>query len=41
MGAKGVGLMVPGDNTQGITTDELLQVIAWIRSKSNGLTGNE
>jgi cytochrome c-L len=41
MGAKGVGLMVPGDNTQGITPDELLQVIAWIRSKSNGLTGNE
>lgn len=41
MGAKGIGLMVPGDNTQGITPDELLQIIAWIRSMSNGLTGNE
>ena len=42
MGAKGIGLMVPGDNTQGITTDELLQVIAWIRTKGDqGVTGNE
>ena len=41
MGAKGIGLMVPGDNTQGITTDELLQVIAWIRTKGDGITGNE
>ena len=41
MGAKGIGLMVAGDNTQGITTDELLQVIAWIRTKGDGITGNE
>ncbi len=41
MGAKGIGLMVPGDNTQGIKPDEILQVIAWVRSMSNGLTGNE
>ena len=41
MGAKGIGLMVAGDNTQGITTDELLQVIAWIRTKGDGTTGNE
>jgi cytochrome c-L len=41
MGAKGIGLMVPGDNTQGITPDELLQIIAWVRSMGNGLTGNE
>lgn len=40
MGAKGIGLMVPGDNTQGITPDEMLQVIAWIRSMGT-ITGNE
>lgn len=40
MGAKGVGYMVPGDDTQGITTDELLKVIAWVRSMS-AITGNE
>jgi len=40
MGAKGIGLMVPGDNATGITPDELLQVIAWIRSKGT-ITGNE
>ena len=41
MGAKGVGLMDPTDAKNGITTDELLQVIAWIRSKGDGVTGNE
>ena len=41
MGGKGVGVMVPGDNTQGIKPDEILQVIAWVRSMSSGLTGNE
>lgn len=41
MGAKGIGLMVPGDNTQGINPDEILQIIAWVRSMSSGLTGNE
>lgn len=41
MGAKGVGLMDPTDPKNGITPDELLQVIAWIRSLSDGITGNE
>ena len=41
MGAKGVGLMDPTDAKNGITTDELLQVIAWIRTKGDGTTGNE
>ena len=41
MGAKGVGLMDPTDPKNGITTDELLQVIAWIRTKGDGTTGNE
>ncbi len=40
MGAKGVGLMDPSDPANGITTDELLQVIAWIRSQGKS-TGNE
>lgn len=40
MGAKGVGLMDPNDKTQGITPDELLKVIAWIRSMGKA-TGNE
>lgn len=37
MGAKGFGLMVPDD---GITPDELLQIIAFIRSNGK-ITGNE
>jgi cytochrome c-L len=42
MGGKGIGIMVPGDTTQGMTTDELLKVIAWIRTKGDtGITGNE
>jgi cytochrome c-L len=41
MGGKGIGIMVPGDNTQGIKPDEILQIIAWVRSMSSGLTGNE
>ena len=41
MGAKGIGLMDPTDQKNGITPDELLKVIAWIRSMSSGLTGNE
>lgn len=40
MGAKGVGLMDPTDPKNGITPDELLKVIAWIRSMG-GVTGNE
>lgn len=40
MGAKGVGLMDPTDPKNGITTDELLQIIAWVRSHG-GVTGNE
>lgn len=39
MGAKGYGLMAPDD---GLTPDELLKVIAFIRSNSNvKATGNE
>ena len=41
MGAKGIGLMDPTDPKNGITPDELLKVIAWIRSMGTGLTGNE
>lgn len=40
MGAKGVGLMVPSDATVGIKPDEMLKIIAWIRSMSK-VTGNE
>jgi cytochrome c-L len=40
MGAKGIGLMDPSDPKNGITPDELLKIIAWVRSKSN-ITGNE
>ena len=40
MGAKGKGLMDPTDATNGLTPDEVLKVIAWIRSKGT-LTGNE
>lgn len=41
MGAKGIGLMDPTDPKNGITPDELLKVIAWIRSMNTGITGNE
>jgi cytochrome c-L len=40
MGAKGVGLMDPTDPKNGITPDELLKIIAWIRSMGD-ITGNE
>ncbi len=40
MGAKGVGLMDPTDPKNGITPDELLKIIAWIRSMGT-VTGNE
>jgi cytochrome c-L len=40
MGAKGIGLMDPTDAKNGITPDELLKIIAWIRSMST-VTGNE
>ncbi|MEO8418518.1 MAG: c-type cytochrome [Methylophilaceae bacterium] len=40
MGAKGKGLMDPSDPSNGITPDELLKIIAWIRSYG-GVTGNE
>jgi cytochrome c-L len=32
MGAKGIGLMDPTDPKNGITPDELLKIIAWVRS---------
>lgn len=35
MGAKGVGLMDPTDPKNGITPDELLKIIAWVRSMGN------
>ena len=40
MGGKGKGLMDPTDPANGITPDEALRVIAWIRSHG-GVTGNE
>ncbi len=40
MGAKGLGLMDPTDPKNGIAPDDVLKVIAWIRSKS-AVTGNE
>lgn len=40
MGAKGLGLMDPTDPKNGISPDELLQVISWIRSMGT-VTGNE
>ena len=41
MGAKGKGLMDLTDASNGLTPDELLKVIAWIRTKGDGITGNE
>lgn len=42
MGGKGIGIMDPTDPKNGITPDELLKVIAWIRTKGDqGVTGNE
>jgi cytochrome c-L len=32
MGAKGKGLMDPTDASNGMTPDEILKVMAWIRS---------
>lgn len=40
MGAKGKGLMDPTDPSNGLTPDDLLKVIAWIRSHRDA-TGNE
>jgi len=40
MGAKGKGLMDPSDPTNGLTVDETLQIIAWVRSHGSA-TGNE
>lgn len=40
MGAKGKGLMDPSDPNNGLTPDELLKIIAWIRSHGTA-TGNE
>jgi len=39
MGAKGKGLMDPTDPENGLTPDELLKIIAWIRSHGTE-TGN-
>jgi cytochrome c-L len=40
MGGKGIGIMDPTDPKNGVTVDEMLKVIAWIRSHSD-ITGNE
>ena len=40
MGGKGKGIMDPTDPANGVTPDEVLKVIAWIRSHG-GVTGNE
>ena len=40
MGAKGLGLMNPSNPEDGVKPDEILQVIAWIRSMG-AVTGNE
>ncbi|MGZ8251337.1 MAG: c-type cytochrome, partial [Methylophilaceae bacterium] len=34
MGAKGKGMMDPADPKNGMSPDEVLKVIAWIRSVS-------
>lgn len=34
MGAKGAGAMVPDDPTQGLTPDEVLKVVAFLRSNA-------
>ena len=39
MGGKGFGVMAKDD---GLTADELLKIIAWVRTQgSQGVTGNE
>ena len=40
MGAKGKGLMDPSDPNNGLMPDEVLQIVAWIRSFGK-ITGNE
>lgn len=40
MGAKGKGLMDPSDPNNGLTVDEALKIIAWIRTHGT-TTGNE
>jgi len=40
MGAKGKGLMDPTDPSNGLSVDETLQIIAWVRTHGT-TTGNE
>jgi len=40
MGAKGKGLMDPSDPNNGLTPDEVLKILAWLRSHGK-TTGNE
>lgn len=40
MGAKGKGLMDPSDPANGLSPDEVLKIIAWIRTHGS-ITGNE
>jgi cytochrome c-L len=41
MGAKGKGLMDPSDPENGLTPDEVLKIVAWVRTHSKTFTGNE
>jgi cytochrome c-L len=41
MGGKGLGIMDATDPTNGLKVDELLKLIAWVRTQGTGLTGNE
>ncbi len=41
MGGKGIGIMDPTDPKNGISPDEMLKVIAWIRSVGDGVTDKE
>lgn len=40
MGAKGKGLMDPTDPNNGLSVDEVLKIIAWVRTHGS-VTGNE
>lgn len=41
MGGKGKGIMDPSDPNNGLSPDEVLKIIAWIRNHNPSLTGNE
>ena len=41
MGAKGKGLMDPTDPENGLSVDEVLKVVAWVRTHNTSFNGNE